>query len=213
MPAVGFSTFLPKRPDTKFIIRNMTSGTPQEKTLSVFTYPIPPGHDRDLMEISFVSEADIRHSLLKGELRSKAEFGEIRIVESNIDLLQFDSVQLDFLNSITVDGQTLGGTAVSGTDGYGGVIPVIFKQNIKMVGDYNSVNRIFTVPGSDKFINGEFLVHDFRILLRHNGRILVEGVDYSVSESGGTGTGYDTVILMFSPKARSQLFANYVVEA
>jgi hypothetical protein len=205
MPAVGFDTFFPKKVDTVFIVENVTKGTPQEKTIHIFTYPIPPGKQRDILQIPFVSEADIRHSLLKGELRVKADCGEIRVVRCTIDLLQFDPEQRAWLSSIGVCECCM--TIVIGPQD----MPFVFKQQIELIGVKNSSNRTFTTP--DKFINGTFGNNDFRILIRHNGRDLVEGIDYSVSESGGPGTGYDTITLTFSPKKRSVLVADYVVAA
>ena len=65
----------------------------------------------------------------------------------------------------------------------------------------------------DKFINGSYGNNVFKISIKHNGRDLVEGIDYMVAESGGVGTGYDTIILNFAPKARSVLVADYVLMA
>lgn len=204
MPAVGFDTFFSKRVDTVFIVRNITKGTPQEKTIHLFTYPIPPGRERDLLAIPFVSEADIRHSLLKGELLIKAECGEITIVRSNIDLLQFDSEQLNFLTNLGV----IEGTQVSGT---GTDLQFVFKQQVSLIGVQDNSNRVFTTP--DKFINGSLGNNEFRIMIRHNGRVLVEVDDYTVSESMGAGTGFDTITFTFSPKSTDVLVADYVTPA
>jgi len=206
MPAVGFNTIFPKKANTRFVVRNITIGTPQQKTIHIFNYPIPAGRQRDLLGISFVSEADIRHSLLKGELRIKAECGEIEVVESNIDLLQFDSSQLAFLTSIGITQ----GTTITVTIGPND-LPFVFKQQVELLGVKNNSNRVFTTP--DKFINGTFGNNDFKILIRHQGRVLVEDEDYSVSESMGAGTGYDTITFTFKPKSKDTIVADYVVEA
>jgi hypothetical protein len=200
MPSVGFTTFFPKIVDTVFIVRNITKGTPQEKTVKIFNYPVPPGKDRDVLAIPQVSEADIRHSLLKGDLRIKFECGELIVVRSNIDLLQFDSEQLAFLTSIGVTD----GTQVTA----GAAIPFEFKQQVSLIGVQDGVNREFTTP--EKFVNGSLGNNEFRILIRHNGRVLVEEDDYSLSESGGAGTGFDTITLTFSPKISDVLVADYV---
>lgn len=208
----GFYTFGPKEVDTVFIVKNITKNTPQEKTVRIFDYPILAGQTRDLLAIPVVSEADIRHSLLKGELRKKGVVGEICIQRTNIDLLQFDDEQKAFINSLSCGGE-LDGIEITEFDGYvTAFIPYLFKQNVELVGTKDGSNRIFTVPSSDKFLNGTFESNTFKILIRHNGRVLVEGKDYSVSESGGVGTGYDTIILTFSPVSGSQLYANYVIE-
>ena len=200
MPSVG-DTFFPKRPDTKFVVENITTGH-YKKTVKVFNYPIPPGKRRDLLAIPEVSEADIRHALLKGELRIKLECRELIIYESNIDLLQFDSVQKAFLQSVgVVNGLEAGSTATT----------YVFKQGISLSGVLNGVNKTFTTP--DKFLDGTVGANTFNILVQHNGRILVKGTDYAISESGGPGSGYDTITLLtFAPDSDSTMIADYMVE-
>ena len=202
MPGVGFNTFFPKQVNTVFVVRNVDPG---RKRVRVFNYPIPYGMERDLMTIPEVSEADIRHSLLKGTLAVKFRAGELVVVESNIDLLQFDSTQKAFLQSIGV---------MDGLEATGGSSPLnfAFKQNVELVGAIDSSNTTFTVPSPDKFINGTFGANVFKIQVKHNGRVLAETVDYTVSESGGAGTGFDTVeIISFIPIAGSTMLADYVV--
>ena len=206
MPGVGFETFVPKQVDTKFVVRNITVGTRQQKTIRIFQYPILAGKERDLLAIPVVSEADIRHSLLKGELRTKAICGEIKVIDSNIDLIQFDPEQKAFLESICI------------TDGLtecpcdeGGSLTYSWRQQISLIGIQNSINRIFTTP--ETFVDGIFDGNEFHILIRHNGRDLVLGVDFTISESGGLGTGFDTIaFISFAPKKRSVIVADYVVE-
>lgn len=206
MTQVGFSTFVPKMVDTVFIVQNVTLDTPQEKTVKVFAFPIHAGQTRDLLAIPQVSEADIRHSLLKGELKTKFICGELRVTRSNIDLLQFDNEQKEFLESVGITE----GLEVMGV----GDIPFVFKQEQELVGIKNSINRVFTVPAPDKFIEGSFGANEFHVLIRHNGRELVQGIDFTISESGGASTGFDTInFVSFIPKARSTLVADYVVEA
>lgn len=101
---MGFRTFVDKTVDTVFIVQNATAGTRQNKDISVFNYPISPGGNRDLMMIPHVSEADIRNSLLKGELKTKLSLGVLTVVRSNIDLLQFDDEQRAFLESVGIVG-------------------------------------------------------------------------------------------------------------
>ena len=205
---VGFNTIFSKRVDTKFIVKNVTENTKKAKTVRIFNYPIPAGKERDLLTIPAVSEADIRHSLLKGELRIKAENGEILIIDSNIDLLQFDDEQKEFLESIGV------AVGLEVTGGGGVSYPFLFRQNVSLIGDKDSNNREFIVPAPDKFINGTLGANEFRILIRHNGKGLVQGVDYIISESAGVGTGFDTITLIsFSPNPESTLIADYIVAA
>lgn len=70
-----------------------------KKTISIFGYPINAGQTRDLLAIPGVQESDIRTALLKGVLRHKFLCGDIELVSSNIDLLQFSDKQRAFLYS------------------------------------------------------------------------------------------------------------------
>lgn len=81
--AVGFASFRRKTDNTKFVVKNIT-----DKRIKIFTMKLLPGQEYDLMNISFVSEADIKESLLKGELRTSLEFNKIQIVESTINLVR-----------------------------------------------------------------------------------------------------------------------------
>jgi hypothetical protein len=200
MPPVGFDTWFPKDCPTVFVVRNVA---PFNKTIKIFNYPIPNGKERDLMCINYVSEADIRHALLKGELMIKLRTQEAIVTASNIDLLQFDDCQKAFLKSVGI----LEGLEIASVPA---TIPFAFKQDVPLAGALDNSNRIFKTP--DKFIDGEFANNDFHILVKHNGRSLVEGIDFFIAESGGPGTGFDTIILNFTPKPRSILVADYVIQ-
>jgi hypothetical protein len=201
---MGYRTFEPKRCPVSFVIKNIA---PKRKTIKVFLTPIKNGQEYDLMNIPAVSEAVIKHSLLKGELMTKIKAGEIHIEESSIDLLQFDDCQKQFLIDAGVvkgvDPDTLGG-------GGGANLNFAFKQGQDLIGTLDGNNRVFTT--SEKFINGTWGNNIFKILIKHNGRDLVEGIDYMISESGGVGSGYDTVIFTFSPTSTSILSTDYVVK-
>lgn len=202
---VGFNTVYKKTCPTVFEVINIA---PKGKRIKVFNYPIENGMVRDLMAIPFVSEADIRHSLLKGELFRKIITGEIRVVDSNIDLLQFDPCHLDFLRDA---GVIKGLTA--GSDGYGGNVNYLWKQEIPLIGIKNGTNRVFTVMPGDKFIDGLFDDNEFHIHVDHNGRRLIQDIDFQILESGGVGTGYDTIrFISFAPTPKSQLIADYVIQ-
>jgi hypothetical protein len=141
--------------NTHFIVRNIT-GTPAsmlhltgenpnipppyqsglfyvspKKTISIFHYPINAGCERDLLQIPGVQEADIRASLLKGELRHKFLCGDIELVSSNIDLLQFSDKQRTFLQNFGfTEGVTVGFDELDGyvqsliaSGGGGGLTP------------------------------------------------------------------------------------------
>ena len=124
MPGVGFKTFVPKQCTTVFRVINIA---PNSKRIRVFNSPIKNGYIRDLMDIPEVSEADIRHSLLKGELNTKIRCDEIRVVESSIDLLQFDDCQKSFLEAAGI-------TNGLEVDGYNTEIPFLFKQGQFLIG-------------------------------------------------------------------------------
>lgn len=97
-----------KNPSTKFVVRNIAAGN---KRVRIFNYPIGNGLERDLLAIPGISEADIRHSLLKGQLLYKLTHNEITIVDSDIDLLQFNDDQKAFLQAhgVTVGLEVTGG--------------------------------------------------------------------------------------------------------
>lgn len=82
-----------------FVVKNIA---PSKKTLRIFQYPIPYGQTRDLLEIPGVSEADIRVSLLKGELRTKIRAQEIIVIENDAELIQFNESQKSFLEAAGV---------------------------------------------------------------------------------------------------------------
>lgn len=187
-----------------FIVRNITND--RRKTIKIFNYPIPFNRTRDILQIPGVAEQDIRASLLKGELRHKILAGDIVVECSDIDLLQFNDDQKKFLQ----DAGIIKGLEVTGVVSE---IPFLLKQNVKLIGDIDGINRIFKIPSPDKFINGVFHGNTFKIQVFHNGRELIETDDYIVSESGGVGTGYDTIILVsFSPRYKSKMYSNYVIE-
>lgn len=85
-----------------------------------------------------------------------------------------------------------------------------FRWNKDLVGAKNGLNTSFVVPGGDKFTQiGEIVIRVFR-----NGQRLRLGSanDYEVSESGGPGTGYDTVIFQGpAPLPNEELTADYLV--
>jgi len=91
------------------------------------------------------------------------------------------------------------------------------KIGIGLVGTIDGSNRVFTVPGGDKFIHS---AGGRSIAVYHNGRRLLlsptggaAAGEFAVSESGGVGTGFDTVTLLaFIPLAgRSKLNSDYSV--
>lgn len=81
-----------------------------------------------------------------------------------------------------------------------------YKYEQLLVGARNGVNRVYTTP--DYFLPTTFeLYHNGRRMIRSG---LITEIEYEVQESGGVGTGFDTVLfLAFSPIASSVLRANY----
>ena len=169
--------------NTSFIVENIISGTP--KIINIFQYPIPVGAQRDLLKIPYVSEADIRASLLKGEIMHKLRAGEIKIVFSDIDLLQFNADQRAFLQQSGV----LNGLQISSSQ-----LDVTEIQDVQLNGTVDGVNTIFTAP------DGVWLqTFPYKIIVYNNGVKQVLGDDYFIAESGGPGSGYDTVIFSVPP--------------
>lgn len=83
-----------------------------------------------------------------------------------------------------------------------------FRTGQTLVGPKNGLNLTFQLAGTDKFVhNLPFLsVHVY-----YNGVRLALLYDYTISESGGSGTGYDTIVLEVAPRVRDTILADYVV--
>ena len=64
----------------------------------------------------------------------------------------------------------------------------------ELLGTIDGSNKIFTVPGSEKFVQQGSVT----ITVYVNGS-RQDIADYTVSESGGAGTGYDTVTFDTAP--------------
>lgn len=186
-----------------FIIRNISS---ENKKLRIFDYPLLPGNEIDLMKLE-ISECEIRNKLFKGALFRKLLCNDITLVKSTINLLKLNASQIQFLKEHSIDN----GASIVTDQGGGSTYPTFFiKQGMKLIGEQNSKNRVFTT--AEKFINGEYYNNIFHILIRHNGRELVEKTDFFVYESEGAGTGFDTIIFTFSPKLRSSISVDYTVQ-
>jgi len=75
---------------------------------------------------------------------------------------------------------------------------------VALAGVINGVNVVFTTP--EKFR------HDpprAQLALYYNGQRLFILDDFTVTESGGPGTGYDTVSTLFAPRPGDKLWADY----
>ena len=87
------------------------------------------------------------------------------------------------------------------------------RQFVELSGVQDGANQVFTLP--------EVAIHStsqgLQVKVYLNGLLLRPGStrDYVVSESGGVGTGYDTITFLndLAPKSRDSLWADYVVPA
>lgn len=170
---------------TSFVVRNVA---PNGKRIRIFNYPINNGEERDLLAIPGISEADIRHSLLKGELLIKILNKETVITQSDIDLLQFNPEQKAFLES----GGLTEGHEVNASELASGISPTFnFEQDVELVGNIDSSNLIFTIP------SGKFLyTANYRITVYLNGVRQQFTKNYIIAESEGPGTGYDMIVFI-----------------
>jgi hypothetical protein len=109
--SVGYTSGNTSR-STVFIVRNISNNN---QCIHIFNVPINCGQEYDLMKISYISEIDIKNSLLKGELYTKISQNQIIVVESNITLIQFDDVQKEFLQSAGISIGIVGASADSST--------------------------------------------------------------------------------------------------
>lgn len=166
-----------------FVVRNVTPD--QKKTIKIFNYPINYMQTRDLLQIPGVGEADIRASLLKGELRHKILAADIVVECSDIDLLQFNLGQKAFLQAAGI----VNGLVINDDN-----LAFLKLENIVLNGVIDNVNTIFTIP-SGFFIQNT--IHQIVVYLNGVRQILSQ--DFLVAESGGPGTGFDTVILFIAP--------------
>jgi len=168
-----------------FVVKNVS---PQVKTINIFNYPINYNCTRDILAIPGVAEGDIRASLLKGEIRNKFLVGDIELIYSNIDLLQFSDCQKQFLQSY---GFNLGLQITSEQ------LAILEQQDIQLVGNVNGVNTNFTIPTSPVGIWVQSA--PYKIIVYKNGVKQVLGDDYFIAEGNGPGTGYNTVIFSVAP--------------
>lgn len=181
----SFAPYVVKAGYGQFVVLNIAN---PPKMVRIFNQPIYPfgsdGDTRDLLKTAGWSEADIRASLLKGEIRNKLLAHEILILASDVDLLQFNSNQLAFL---TASGITIG-TQVG--------IPqqlFVWNQDIHLDGTVDGVNTVFTIP-SGVFIQTGY----YTIVVYLNGVKQNLNDDFTISAS--TIAGYDTVTFAVAPE-------------
>ena len=75
------------------------------------------------------------------------------------------------------------------------------KYGVGLTGPINGVNQTYTAP--DKFNPTAHAVY-------YNGQRLHLTLDYSIVESGGPGSGYDTVNFLVIPKVGDHLLTDYI---
>jgi hypothetical protein len=68
------------------------------------------------------------------------------------------------------------------------------QEDVQLIGAVNNINTVYTIP-TGKFIQDA----TFKIIVYKNGVKQVFLDDYFIAESGGPGTGYDTVIFTIAP--------------
>ncbi len=179
-----------------FVVKNIITNS--NKVIRIFQYPIHVGKQRDLLAIPGVSESDIRASLLKGELLVKLLAQEITIVESDIDLIQFNVAHKAFLeNAGITNGLEVEGTV--GTSGTGG----FDVQDADLIGTQDGANATFTT--STKFRH----TSQFKEVIFVNGLRNHIPEDYAILESGGPETGYDTIVFIIPPEADDVITIDY----
>ena len=83
-----------------------------------------------------------------------------------------------------------------------------FRTGQGLVGSKDGSNLIFHTPGLEKFTHN---LPYLTISVFVNGVRLTLLDDYVISESGGLGTGYDTVTLSQAPYVDDHVVADYIV--
>lgn len=82
-----------------------------------------------------------------------------------------------------------------------------YKTNVAPSGTVNGINTVFTTP--EDFVHDG--TQDEQVYLRGLRRCEGAGNDYVASESGGVGTGYDTITFATAPKTGDLILIDYHV--
>jgi hypothetical protein len=83
-----------------------------------------------------------------------------------------------------------------------------YRSSQALVGLKDGLNVVFHTPGYEKYLQN---LPYFSIHVYLNGQRLVLLDDYIVVESGGVGTGFDTVILSVAPRPRDKVISDYIL--
>lgn len=209
--------YLSKGPKPVFIVRNITHLKGEPKVIKIFNYPINPelpskgiqAGERDLLQIPGIGVDSIETSLMSGILKSKILAKEIKIIKSSIELLQFDQ---QFLNFIKDAGATEG-VELPDFNNSEFVLTYLWRKSQKLIGIKNNINKIFYT--SEPFLNGLTPSNDaLYIEIFHNGRRLIENINYTIGKSTPSLDGYDTITFTnITPSESSELEANYAIKA
>jgi hypothetical protein len=156
-----------KQASVVFKIKNVSK---IRKTLSIFNIRLKYNNIIDVLGIAGVSQNDIENSLLKGQLRNKILSGDIIVVESNIELLQYDESQKQFLENAGV---------VSGVNG--GALDIVTPTSVGVLpasgSDYGSI----------PFVNNEEEVvwgRPDRFILLAPRQVVADGWDVDNNQDG-----------------------------
>lgn len=86
-------------------------------------------------------------------------------------------------------------------------VPSSLRVGVALLGTVDGVNKVFSAP--DDFVHDG--VKNERVYLRGLRQLEGVGSDYVVSESGGPGTGYDTITFTDAPEVGDVLTADYYI--
>lgn len=181
---------------SSFIVKNIA---PSNRKVKILGFSLDNGDTKNLLSLRYISEADVRRSLLNGELYRKITNNLIFIVQSDLDLSQFSLDQRIFLQQagIIQSEQTIPSIRKKKNT-------LLHVEEDTLTGTQDDSNTIFTIS------SGKFLFNDdYKILVYRNGIRQKFGTNFLVAESGGLGTGYDTVIFIEPPLATDELVVDY----
>lgn len=93
-----------------------------------------------------------------------------------------------------------------------GISTADIREDEQLVGAINGLNQTYLLPNSEKALYAD---PGLKIKVSLNGVRLHEGAanDFTVSESGGVGTGYDTITLVhIAPISGDLVTADYIID-